>query len=600
MKHLLFPCLLLLTACQQQEPASSPGTSPTVAEAEAFMQATEKEAERLREQAARTGWLAQTHITHDTRLMAGEADKAYTLAGVNAASEAVRFKDLELDPVLARKMQQLKLDLTVPPPNDEALASELSDIGQELRAMYGTGKYCQGEQCFTLDEMGLILAESRDAALLKELWQGWRQVSPPMRPLYERQAVIANQGAQDLGFADISELWRSKYDMAPDDFAADMDRQWEMAKPVYDALHCHVRASLHEYYGDEVMSDSGKIPAHLLGNMWAQSWGNVYDLVAPPESPAGYDMNSLVEENYPDAEAMVRGAEAFFTSLGLRALPETFWERSQFTRPRDREVVCHASAWDIDMVEDVRIKMCINRNKEDFEVIHHELGHNYYQLAYADQPFLFRGSANDGFHEALGDTISLSVTPAYLVQLGLIEEEPPASEDMALLMRMALEKVAFLPFALLVDKWRWQVFSGELSPDEYNAGWWKLREQYQGVVAPVERTEEHFDPGAKYHVPDNTSYARYFLAHIQQFQFHKALCEITGYEGPLHRCTIYNNTEVGERLAAMMAMGTSQPWQDAMEALTGQRALDATALVDYFAPLKVWLDEQNKDRQCGW
>jgi len=603
MKHLVTLSLVLLVACQQQEPGSitaTDATPPTAENARAFMAEAEDKGTRLTETAARSGWLAQTHITYDTKLIAAQDAQVLALAAVDAASRAAPFDDLELDPVLERKIQRLKLKLVVPPPNDEALAAELADIAQQMRAMYGTGQYCREDRCYTLDDMTEILANSRDADLLQELWAGWRTVSPPMRPLFERQAVIANQGARDLGFADLSEQWRSKYDMDPDAFAADMEHQWELAKPLYDALHCHVRARLHEHYGDSVMDDSGKIPAHLLGNMWAQTWGNTYDLVAPAENQSSYDLNALVEENFADEVAMVKTGEAFFTSLGFDALPATFWERSQFTRPRDREVVCHASAWNIDAQKDVRIKMCIKKNAEDFNTIHHELGHNYYQMAYAEQPFLFRGSANDGFHEALGDTVALSITPAYLVQLGLIDEEPPASEDLSYLMKMALEKVAFLPFALLVDKWRWQVFSGELPADQYNQGWWDLRERYQGVVAPVPRSEEDFDPGAKYHVPDNTPYSRYFLAHIQQFQFHRALCDVAGFEGPLHRCSIYNNTAAGERLAAMMAMGTSQPWQDAMETLTGQRALDASALVDYFAPLKTWLDQQNRDRQCGW
>jgi peptidyl-dipeptidase A len=532
--------------------------------------------------------------------LAAEADTVYTLATIDAASQSTRFSDLELDPLLRRKFNRLRLVSTQPPPNDEELAREASNLDQELRALYGTGKVCGDDGCKTLGELSDTMAYSRDAEELKDAWVGWRTVSPPMRPLYARQVEVLNQGARDLGFEDLSDLWRSNYDMTPAEFSADIERQWELVKPLYSALQCHVRAKLTEHYGEAVVGTDGTIPAHLLGNMWAQTWGNVYELVAPETVSASYDMDELVKEHLPDVDAMFRTGEAFFTSLGLRELPDTFWERSQFTKPRDREVVCHASAWSIDSRDDVRIKMCTKRNAEDFKTIHHELGHNYYQMAYADQPPLFQTSANDGFHEALGDTISLSITPSYLVQLGMLDEEPPAEEDLAYLLKLGLDKVAFLPFALVVDKWRWQVFSGELPEADYNAGWWQLREQYQGVSAPVERTEMDFDPGAKYHVPGGTPYARYFLAHIQQFQFHKALCDAIGYQGPLTRCTIFNQSEAGQRLADMMAMGASRPWQDAMEAMTGQRDLDASAVVDYFAPLKTWLDEQNQGRQCGW
>jgi peptidyl-dipeptidase A len=334
--------------------------------------------------------------------------------------------------------------------------------------------------------------------------------------------------------------------------------------------------------------------------MWAQSWDNIYDLVGPETSDIGYDLTAILAEENFDARQMVETGEAFFTSLGFNPLPDTFWTRSMFTKPRDRDVVCHASAWNVDEKEDLRIKMCIDVNAEDFRTIHHELGHNFYQRAYNDKTYLYRTSANDGFHEAVGDTLSLSITPDYLVQIDLLEEAPDASGDVGLLMARALEKVAFLPFGLLVDQWRWKVFAGEITPAEYNEAWWQLRADYQGVGAPNERPANAFDPGAKYHVPGNTPYTRYFLAHILQFQFFKALCDISGHEGPVHRCSFYGSREAGERLNAMLEMGRELPWPDALEALTGTRDMDATAVLDYFAPLKDWLDEQNAERQCGW
>jgi len=299
---------------------------------------------------------------------------------------------------------------------------------------------------------------------------------------------------------------------------------------------------------------------------------------------------------------MVRYGEGFFTSLGFPPLPGTFWERSMLTKPADRDVVCHASAWHIDLDQDVRLKMCIDITAEDFNTVHHELGHNYYQLAYSHQPVLFRDGANDGFHEAIGDTIALSITPEYLVKLGLLDKAPDASGDLGLLLSKALEKVSFLPFGLMIDKWRWEVFSGEIPPDKYNQTWWDMRLKYQGVAPPVARSEADFDPGAKYHVAANVPYMRYFLADILQFQFHRSLAQAAGCPAgtPLHRCSIYGNAEAGKRLRAMLALGKSEPWPDALEAMTGQRQMDATAILDYFAPLKKWLDEQNKGHPVGW
>ncbi|HKX55053.1 MAG TPA: M2 family metallopeptidase, partial [Xanthomonadales bacterium] len=466
---------------------------------------------------------------------------------------------------------------------------------------YGMGKYCRTDgQCLALGELENILAESRDPAAQLEAWDGWHQVATPMKPLYQRQVQLANEAATDLGFADLGELWRSDYDMEPDEFSAELDRVWDEVKPLYTALQCHVRAELNEFYGDDVVPAQGPIPAHLLGNMWAQSWENIYELVGPEEGDAGYDLTAILQERKFTPISMVETGEAFFSSLGFAELPDTFWERSLFVKPADREVQCHASAWNIDEAEDLRIKMCIEVNAEDFRTIHHELGHNYYQRAYNQHSYLYRNSANDGFHEAIGDTLSLSITPRYLVQIGLLDAEPDASGDLSLLMKTALEKVAFLPFGLAMDQWRWQVFAGKAGPEDYNQLWWQLREQYQGVAAPNQRPADAFDPGAKYHIPGNTPYARYFLAHILQFQFFKSLCETAGNDGAIHRCSFYGSAEAGNKLNRLLEMGRSQPWPVALHALTGSDQLDAGPSLDYFAPLQTWLDEQNKGRICGW
>ncbi|WP_444916377.1 M2 family metallopeptidase [Microbulbifer sp. ANSA003] len=589
-----------------QATAESPADNSqlTAKDAQAFLKDAQARMEKMGQEASHAAWLASTYINIDSQYVEALASERYTTLAVELASEAAKFNDLDLDPDTRRQLTMLKQGLVFPAPKDPALTSELAQIGSKMQGMYGAGKYCREdggeEKCYTLTEMGQVMATNRDPELLKDLWVGWRKVSPPMKPLYERQVEIGNAGTKELGYDNLSVFWRSKYDMAPDAFAEDMDTQWGKVKPLYEALHCHVRAKLNEHYGDDVVPAQGKIPAHLLGNMWAQEWGNVYDIVKDDDMQAPYDLTQLVVDSGMSEKDMVKVGEKFFTSLGFKPLPETFWERSQFTQPRDRDVVCHASAWNMDGQDDLRIKMCINKTGEDLVTIHHELGHNFYQRIYKDQPFLYKNGANDGFHEAVGDTIALSITPKYLKEIGLMNEVPDESKDIGYLMQQALDKIAFLPFGLLVDKWRWQVFNGEVKPEDYNKAWWKLREDYQGIAAPVERSEENFDPGAKYHIPGNTPYARYFLARIQQFQFHRALCEAAGETGPLHRCSIYQNDEAGKKLRAMLAMGASKPWPDAMEALTGQRDLDASAIIDYFQPLMAYLEEQNQGRQCGW
>jgi len=588
-------------AAAEMAKRTSAGKPPALAEAKAFVEEAEARILKLGEAANRAGWVQSTYITQDTEILAAKANEELINAGVEYAKKATRYDRLKLPPDLARKMRLLKLGLTLAAPANPKESEELTRIAASLESAYGKGKYCpEGkEKCLDIGEITKIMAESRDPNELLDVWQGWHTVSPPMRPEYERFVALANKGARELGFADTGAMWRSKYDLPPGDFTKEVDRLWEQVKPLYLSLHTYVRGRLREKYGDAV-PERGPIPAHLLGNIWAQDWSNVYDLVAPKEADPGYDLTQILKAKKIDEKEMVRYGERFFVSLGFDPLPKTFWERSLFTKPRDRDVVCHASAWDVDNVADLRIKMCIDITAEDFTTIHHELGHKIYQRAYNTRPVLFRDSANDGFHEAVGDTIALSITPEYLVEVGLLEKAPDPSKDIGLLLSSALDKVAFLPFGLLIDQWRWKVFSGEVTPGNYNQAWWELRRKYQGVAPQEPRGESFFDPGAKYHVPANVPYTRYFLARILQFQFHRALASTAGCAGPLHRCSIYADKEAGKKLDAMLRLGISRPWPDALEALSGQRQMDATAILDYFAPLQKWLDEQNKGTPAGW
>ncbi|WP_299074421.1 M2 family metallopeptidase [uncultured Paraglaciecola sp.] len=593
-----------LTACNQNTPSVEPTASTPVVtadDAKQFVDTAQQKLGKLSLPSAQAAWVYQTHINQDTAALSAYFSEKYGSLSSLLAKQAADFNKVEVDADTRRKLDLMRNSLVLPAPAAPEKSARLSQITSDLEGMYGSGKYCRSDNdCMSLTDMSNIMSTSRDEALLLEMWQGWRTVSPPMKALYEEEVTLANEGARELGFADISELWRGGYDMPAAEFATELDRLWGQVKPFYDALHCHVRAELGNEYGIDKVPQDKPIPAHLLGNMWAQTWGNVYDLVKPKQELDVIDVTeALAEHNY-DEVKMVKQAESFFSSLGFAPLPETFWERSQFSKPNDREVVCHASAWDIDEKDDLRIKMCIQKTGEEFAVIHHELGHNYYQRAYKDQPLLYRGSANDGFHEAIGDTVALSITPKYLKEIGLVDSIPDASNDIGMLLKLALDKIAFVPFGLMVDQWRWKVFSGEVKPADYNKAWWELREKYQGVMAPIERDADAFDPGAKYHVPGNTPYTRYFIAHILQFQFHKTLCEISGNTDPIHRCSIYGSEKAGEALNNMLEMGKSKTWQEALTTLTGKGEMDASAILDYFAPLKVWLDEQNQGRSCGF
>jgi len=584
--------------------ARSPTPSaPTAAAAKAFLDTVNQTMLKLGVAQNQAGWVQQNFITDDTEALAARINQHYYDAIGRFAKESTRFDAVDLPADQRREINVLKTLLVMVTPSAPKESEELATIMARLESAYGKGKWCadpsKPDACLNIDDVTKIMATSRDPRRLREVWEGWHTISPPMRKDYVRFVELSNKGAQELGFADTGAMWRAKYDMPPDDFTKELDRLWDQVRPLYLKLHAYVRMKLHDTYGD-IVPANGPIPAYLFGNIWAQEWANIFPLVAPANADPGYSLTDILKRRRMGALDMVQAGEHFYTSLGFAPLPKTFWERSLFVRPRDREVVCHASAWDIDLEADLRIKMCIDQTGEDFTTIHHELGHNFYQRAYKEQPVIFRDSANDGFHEAIGDMIALSVTPEYLVKIGLLDKAPDASRDLGLLMTSALDKIAFLPFGLLIDQWRWKVFAGEVAPDAYNKTWWELRLKYQGVAPPSTRGEEWFDPGAKYHVPDNTPYTRYFLARILQFQFHRALAKIAGCTTPLHRCSTYESKEAGRRLNAMLSMGQSRPWPDALEALTGTRQMDATAILDYFAPLSKWLDNQIAGKPIGW
>jgi len=586
---------LLLNACSSDKESAAESAAE-------FVQRVQEEMQLVAHESETAAWVRNTYITLDTGLIAAKANERWLAFLSKAVEQSKQYNDVEMSVETRRALDLLKLSTSLPAPSDQALRAELSTISTELEGMYGAGEFCDAYQnCRDLGALEDVIDNSRDYDVLLEAWEGWRTVAEPMRPMYTRMVEIANAGAVEMGHADLGVMWKSGYDMNVQDFEIELERLWSQVEPMYEQLQCYVHDRLQDTYGVDKVIDGEPIPAHLLGNMWAQQWSNIYDLVEPYPGVLALDVTSSIESMGWSAVEMTEVAEEFFTSLGLPELPESFWRNSMLTKPEDRNVVCHASAWDMDNGNDVRIKQCVEPTEEEFSTLHHELGHIYYYLMYKDQPLLFKGGAHDGFHEAVGDTLTLSMTPGYLKDKGLIESVEVSEEaTINQLMKMALDKIAFLPFGKLIDEWRWRVFSGEVTEEEYNDLWWSLRTEYQGIAAPVERPENAFDPGAKFHIPGNTPYTRYFLSFIMQFQFYKSLCETAGHEGALHECSIYGNTDAGVQLGDMLALGASKPWPDAMQALTGQREMDAYALVEYFSPLTAWLEEQNEGKACGW
>jgi peptidyl-dipeptidase A len=590
LKTILCSILLLITSCDKAN------KSLTTQE---FLKNSNETLKKENISAGRASWVQSNFITDDTTAISSEYNAKYSALATEIAIQSKNFTGKTDDE--KRMLSLLLRVLTVPAPNDNKLNEELSTLKSELESMYGSGKYCKSpKDCKTLGDLEKVIAKSRDPKELLDAWDGWHSIAKPMKEKYIKTVEIGNKGANELGFSNMADLWRSNYDMKPEDFEKELDRIWDEVKPFYEQLHCYVRGKLNKKYGSDVVDLKKPIPAHLLGNMWAQSWDNLTD-VLDINNGQSLDITKLITAAKFDSKKMVQTAENFFVSLGMPKLPESFYQKSLFEKPRDREVVCHASAWHIDMVDDVRIKMCIEIDEDNFRTIHHELGHIYYYLAYKDLAPIYQNSANDGFHEALGDTIELSITGQYLKDIKLLNEAPQDNKNVnQTLLKMALGKVAFLPFGLMIDKYRWQIFDGRTTPENYNKDWWKLRTQYQGIQAPNDRPADAFDPGAKYHIPAYTPYSRYFIAHILQFQFHRALCQAAGHTGPLHECSIFKSQAAGDKLWKMMKLGNSKEWPEALKTVTGQEKMDASALREYFSPLEKWLIEQNKDKTCGW
>lgn len=632
-----------LSACGKQAettlPAATaqPTATATAAGADAFVAEFNSQAKELGKYAASAQWLQSTYITDDSQLIASKYGEQFLEFNFNQGQAAKPFYALkDLKPDTARALSLIKLGTVAP--SDPANRTKLATVLSDMEANYGKGQWCRknaagNDECLSLPQIEEIVNNvdgKRTPDEIAAAWAGWHASAKPIRDDYQNFVTLYNGAAQESGYADAGEWWRGGYDMSPAEFSAETERLWGQMKPLYDALHCHVRTKLNARYGDAVVSKTGPIPAHLLGNMWAQQWANLYPLVEPYKGVSDLDVSAVLKrqrdaelktllaaykgkpsavevaelEHKADtvfAEKMTRTAEDFYTSLGMPKLPDTFWTKSMLVKPRDRDVVCHASAWPMDGQDDVRIKQCIQPDEESLTTIHHELGHVYYYLLYKGQPTVFQGGAHDGFHEAIGDTVTLSLTPSHLQKLGLVKDakaDPKAVVNSQ--MKLALDKITFLPWGKLVDQWRWKVFAGEVQPADYNKAWWKLREEYQGVAPPLARSEEDFDPGAKYHIPGNTPYTRYFLSFVMQFQFHKALCEAAGFTGPLHECDIYGNKAAGEKFMAMLAAGQSKPWPETLEKLTGTKTMDASAILEYFAPLKTYLEEQNRGQSCGW
>ncbi|CRK96558.1 CLUMA_CG009925, isoform A [Clunio marinus] len=556
-------------------------------------------------------WAFETNVNEVTQIDALAAQQRYS-DYMRSIWEQIKLIDKTslYDENLHR---QLKLLASIGP---SALPADQLDrynrIINDMLAIYNSATICGYEQPFQCSlrlqpHLKEIMAKSRDWDELTWVWTEWRRkAGKPIRDLFEQLTDLTNEAANYNNYKDAAEYWSFQFDTP--NFRYEMEDVWKEILPLYEQLHTYVRRKLREFYGPDKINRNAPLPAHILGNMYGQSW-NILDITVPYPGRSNLDVTPAMRAQGYSPLIMFQLGEEFFTSMNMTAMPPEFWAHSIFEEPVDRPVLCQPSAWDFCNGADYRIKMCTDVTHKDFVTVHHELAHIQYFLNYHNNPKVFRDGANPGFHDAIGDAISLSITPKHLQGLGLIQKSiDDTAHEINFLFAMAMDKVVFLPYALALEQWRFDVFSKKVHKEQFNCHYWLLREKYGGIKPPVLRSELDFDPGAKYHVPANVPYMKYFFSTVFQFQLHRAMCiaskefDPSNPSKPLHKCSIYRHHEAGHMLKKLMSKGASQPWQHTIQEVMGEGRLDGSAVREYFKPLEEWLRNENLRNQeyLGW
>ncbi|XP_075996407.1 angiotensin-converting enzyme 2 [Genypterus blacodes] len=583
-----------------------------------FLKKFDQEASKRMYQYSLASWAYNTNITKENSDNLGAEGQSWSDFYTKMSEESQQFPLSDItDPEI--KLQLISLQDKGAGALTPDKAAHLSKVMSEMSTIYSTATVCLMDDhfnCQTL-EPGLedVMANSRDYFERLHVWEGWRrEVGKRMRPLYEDYVDLKNEAAKLNDFEDYGAYWRSNYETIEEDsrykytqhqLMDDVRAIYKEILPLYKELHAYVRSKLMDVYPGRI-HPQGPLPAHLLGDMWGRFWTNLYALSVPYPHKEDIDVSkTMVAKGWTERQ-LFKEAEAFFMSVGLYKMNENFWNDSMLEKPDDgRKVVCHPTAWDMGNGEDFRIKMCTKVNMDDFLTVHHEMGHNQYQMAYSNLSYLLRDGANEGFHEAVGEIMSLSAaTPSHLQALGLLPVDFTSDNETEInfLLKQALTIVATLPFTYMLEEWRWQVFDGNITKDEWMQRWWEMKREMVGVVEPVPRDETYCDPPALFHVSGDYSFIRYFTRTIYQFQFQKALCEAANHTDDLFKCDITNSTAAGDKLRKMLELGRSKSWTRALDMISSEVKMDAAPLLEYFEKLQHWLVKENKknNRHVGW
>ena len=551
----------------------------------------------------RASWTASTDVSDEHTGLRTGADTiwgAFVGSGfvITRARTLLEHRD-ELDDSTVRQLMMVLENAAIAPQTNPDLARRRVAHESSQSALLDGYGFClnrRGENCrtpITTNDIDRVLAESNDLTERLRYWEASKEVGLALRPGLGELRDLRNATAREMGYPDFFAYRISNYGMTPDEMMQTLDRLLEEVRPLFDALSCWTRHELAQRYRHRGEVPA-QIPAHWIGNRWAQSWPGLVD---------GVDMDALVSDKEP--EWIVQQAERFYVSMGFPELPQAFWDGSDLypvPEGEERDKNDHASAWHVDLETDVRSLMSVEANWRWFGTTHHELGHIYYYLAYSnpDVPPLLREGANRAYHEAMGNLIELASGQApYLQEVGLMAEDDQPDQIQALLDRALTGPIVFLPFAVgTMSHFEKALYSDELPDDQFQAKWWELVGRYQNVAPPSERPADGCDACSKTHIiNDPGEYYDYALAEVLVYQFHDHICrEILGQDP--HACNYYGRPEVGEYIQNVMRLGATRDWREVLQEATGSE-LSAEPMLEYYLPLLEYLNAENGDRCAG-
>ncbi|UYZ63832.1 M2 family metallopeptidase [Hymenobacter weizhouensis] len=567
-------------------------------QAEQFLTQYSAEYQRLYTQSAEAEWRSNTRIVAGDTSNAGATARANErLAAFMGSTQNIqRLRELlehkqDLTELQVKQLQTALYNAANSPQTiADVVKRRIKAETAQTEKLYGFD-YKYAGKSVTTNDLDELLRKERNPLKRQQIWEASKAIGPTLKDGLLNLRELRNQTVQALGYPDYFTYQASDYGLSREEMMQLVRKINEELRPLYRELHTYARYELAKKYGVKQVPDY--LPASWLPNRWGQDWSAMVDV-------QGLNIDPVLAKK--GAEWQVQQAERFYQSLGFPALPQSFYEKSSlYPLPKDATYKKnnHASAWHLDLNQDVRSLMSVEGNTEWYETTHHELGHIYYYLTYTNPqvPVLLRQGANRAYHEAMGSLMGLAATQKpFLAGLSLVDANAKTDQTQTLL-KEALNYAVFIPFASgVMSEWENSFYADKLPADQLNARWWQLCKQYQGIVPPTARGENYLDPATKTHINDDPAqYYDYALSYVILFQLHDHIAKKILKQDP-HATNYYGSKEVGQFLADIMRPGSSKDWRTVLKEKTGED-LSARAMVEYFEPLMAYLKQQNKGRK---